>query len=181
MSSDLSLFDYMLLALVGRSGAAPHDLLRMARQGRIFDFAGESRYYTEPKRLARLGYLDARKEPGRTRERTVYTLTDQAYEALREWSRTPVHFPRLEHEPLVRLLTADLVDERDVVESLGTLRADIADLRARLDAAEAAADALPHRRTYLLLAQRLARRLLTVHEEWLEEVERELAPGREPG
>jgi len=178
-SSDLSLFDYMLLALIGRSGAGPHDLRRMARQGRIFDFAGESRYYTEPKRLERLGYLQARKEPGKTRPRTVYTLTEQAHEALREWSRTPVHFPRLEHEPLVRLLTADLVDERDVVESLGTLRADIADLQTRLDIAEAAADTLPHRRTYLLLSQRLARRLLDVHLEWLDEVERELAPDRE--
>ena len=35
----------------------------------MLDWAGESQYYVEPKRLARLGYLDARKEPGRTRER----------------------------------------------------------------------------------------------------------------
>ena len=47
----------------GRRGA---DLLRMARRGRILDWAGESQYYVEPKRLARLGYLDARREPGKT-------------------------------------------------------------------------------------------------------------------
>ena len=43
----------------------------------MLDWAGESQYYVEPKRLAKLGYLAARKEPGQTHERTVYTLTDK--------------------------------------------------------------------------------------------------------
>ena len=72
-SRDLSLFSYEILALVGRRGAGAHDLLRLAKRGRMLAWAGESQYYTEPKRLARLGYLDARKEPGKTRERTIYT------------------------------------------------------------------------------------------------------------
>jgi len=150
----------------------------MAKQGRIFDWAGESQYYVEPKRLAKLGYLEARKEPGKTRERTVYTLTEQGLAALAEWSRTPVHFPRLEHEALVRILITDLVDEATVRESIATLREDIADLAARLDVAEAMADTLPHRRKYLLLGHQLGRRLLDVHLEWLDDVERELAPKR---
>jgi PadR family transcriptional regulator, regulatory protein AphA len=175
MSSDLTLFSYMVLGLVGRGGAGPYDLRRMVRQGRIYDWAGESQYYVEPKRLAKLGYLEARKEPGQTRERTVYTLTDKGLEALREWSRTPVHFPRLQHEPQIRLLIADLVEERDVRESLGTLRGDIAELSAKLDEAEAMASSLPHRERYLMLAHRLSRRMLDVHLEWLDEVERELS------
>ena len=61
----------------GTTGAGTHDLRRMAQRGRMLDWAGESQYYVEPKRLARLGYLEARKEPGKTRERTVYTLTDK--------------------------------------------------------------------------------------------------------
>jgi PadR family transcriptional regulator AphA len=174
--NELTLFSYMVLGLVGRGGAAAYDLRRMAKQGRIFDWAGESQYYVEPKRLAKLGYLEARREPGRTRERTVYTLTEQGRAALAEWARTPVHFPRLEHEALVRILITDLVDEATVRESIGTLREDIVDLAARLDVAEAMADTLPHRRKYLLLANRLGRRLLDVHLEWLDEVERELAP-----
>src|ERR671924_713768 len=85
---DLSLFSYEILGLVGSHGAGAHDLLRMARRGRMLDWAGESQYYVEPKRLARLGYLEARKEPGRTGERTVYSLTPKALAALREWART---------------------------------------------------------------------------------------------
>src|SRR6476620_12434600 len=107
LSADLGLFSYEILGLVGREGAGAHDLLRLARRGRMLDWAGESQYYVEPKRLARLGYLEARKEPGRTRERTVYTLTDRGLDALAEWARTPVHFTALKSEALLRLLVAD--------------------------------------------------------------------------
>ena len=129
MSSDeLSLFSYEILGLVGRGGAGAHDLLRMAQRGRILDWAGESQYYVEPKRLAKLGYLDARKEPGKTRERTVYTLTDEGLDALRDYARTPVAFTPVKSEPLLRLLICDLVGEEVTRESLATLRDDIADL-----------------------------------------------------
>ena len=78
MSRDeLRLFSYEILGLVGTTGAGTHDLRRMVQRGRMLDWAGESQYYVEPKRLARLGYLEARKEPGKTRDRTVYTLTEK--------------------------------------------------------------------------------------------------------
>ena len=177
MSNDeLSLFSYEILGLVGRTGAGAHDLLRMARRGRMLDWAGESQYYVEPKRLARLGYLHARKEPGKTRERTVYTLTEKGLAALREYGRTPVRFTPLKSEPLLRLLIADLVGEAATRESLATLRDDIADLFVRLDESETSAEALPHRSKYLLLVVGFLRRLLALHLELLEDVERELAP-----
>ena len=174
MSRELTLFSYMVLALVGRGGASPYELQHMARQGRIYDWAGESQYYVEPKRLARLGYLEATREPGKTRERTVYRLTDQGLEALRAWAGTDLRFPRLQHEALVMLLGADLLDEGAVRASLSSLRTDVADLSARLDVAEEAAHRLPHREKYLMMGHRLSRRLLEVHLEWLDEIEREL-------
>jgi DNA-binding PadR family transcriptional regulator len=74
---------------VGRTGAGAHDLLQLARRGRMLDWAGESQYYVEPKRLASLGYLEARKEPGKTRERTVYRLTDRAWTRCASGRRRP--------------------------------------------------------------------------------------------
>jgi hypothetical protein len=56
--------------LVGRATPGAHDLLRMALRVRILAWAGESQYYVKPRRLARLGDREARKEPGKTRERT---------------------------------------------------------------------------------------------------------------
>jgi DNA-binding PadR family transcriptional regulator len=173
VNSELSLFSYEILGLVGDGGAGAHDLLRMARRGRILDWAGESQYYVEPKRLAKLGYLDARREPGKTRERTVYTLTDQGREALAEYARTPAAFTPVKSDALLRLLICDLVGEDVTRESLAALREDIADLRARLDDAERAAEQFPHRARYLHLVNAFLRRLLELHEELVDDVERE--------
>jgi PadR family transcriptional regulator, regulatory protein AphA len=175
----LTLFSYEILGLVGRDGAGPHDLRRMARSARILDWAGESQYYTEPKRLARLGYLDARKEPGKTRERTVYGLTPKGRAALRRYARTPVRVQPVKNELLLRLLICDLVGEAPTRESAGTLREDIADLRARLDEAEERAETLPHRRRYQLMVIGFLRRLLDLHLDLVDEIERDF--GREPG
>ena len=176
MSSDeLSLFSYEILGLVGSKGAGAHDLLRMARRGRMLDWAGESQYYAEPKRLAALGYLDTHKEPGRTRERTVYTLNDKGLAALRDWARTPVEFTPVKSEALTRMLICDLVGEQVTREGIATLRDDIAYVSTRLDEAEASAATLPHREKYLLLTVGFLRRLLELNLEWIAEVERELS------
>jgi DNA-binding PadR family transcriptional regulator len=171
---ELSLFSYEVMGLVGHGGAGPHDLLRMARRGRILDWAGESQYYVEPKRLAKLGYLEAHTEPGRTRPRTVYRLTDKGLDALREYARTPVTITPVKSEPLLRLLIADLVGEEVTRESLATLRDDVADLVERLDQMAAAAEALPHRSKYLLLVNGFLRRLVDLHADLVDDVEREL-------
>ena len=172
---ELSLFSYEILGLVGRQGVGAHDLLQMARRGRILDWAGESQYYVEPKRLAKLGYLEARKEPGRTRERTVYSLTDKGLDALRAWARTPVTFTPIKSEPLLRMLISDLVGEAVTRESIGTLRADIADLQARVDEMEQRAPEYPHRERSLVMVAGFLRRLLALHLDFIDEVEREFA------
>ena len=174
-SDDLGLFSYEILGLVGRGGAGAHDLLQMARRGRMLDWAGESQYYTEPKRLARLGYLEARREPGKTRERTVYALTDRGLEALREYAQTPVRFTPVKSDPLLRLLLCDLVGEPVTRASMLTLRADIADIADRLDEAQARAEAIPHRRKYLLLVVEFLRDYLELHVALVDRVEREFA------
>ncbi|TML78233.1 MAG: hypothetical protein E6G12_01160 [Actinobacteria bacterium] len=173
---DLTLFSYEMLALVGSGGAGAHDLRLMARKGRMLDWAGESQFYAEPKRLARLGYLKARKEPGKTRERTVYTLTEKGLEALREWGRTPLRFTPLKSEALLRLLAADIVGEGATRESMGTLRGDLDDLRKRVEEMAASAELLPHRRKYLLLVVSFLERVIDAYEQLIDDVERELAP-----
>ncbi|HEU5206656.1 MAG TPA: hypothetical protein VFT94_03505 [Gaiellaceae bacterium] len=171
-SQELSLFSYEVLGLVGRGGAGAHDLLQMARRGRMLDWAGESQYYTEPKRLAERGYLEARREPGKTRERTVYRLTERGLGALRDYARTPVRFTPVKSDTLLRLLLCDLVGEPVTRESMLTLREDVADVLDRLDEAEKRAEELPHRRKYLLLVTQFLRDYLELHLELVDEVER---------
>jgi DNA-binding PadR family transcriptional regulator len=174
VNSELSLFSYEILGLVGSGGAGAHDLLRMARHGRILDWAGESQYYVEPKRLARLGYLATRKEPGKTRERTVYTLTENGRRALADYANFPVTVTPLKSDALLRLLICDLVGEDATRKSLATLRRDIDDLRRRLDDSEQTARKLPHREKYLLLVLDFLRGFVDLHEHLVDTAEREL-------
>lgn len=179
MSTDrLTSFSHVVLVLIGRGGAGAHDLVRMAHQGRIYTDFADSQWYAEPKRLARLGYLEARRAPGKTRERTYYTLTEKGTAALREWLREPSPFSRIQLEPAWRLLAADLVGERAVLESLRGLREEIAGLLALIALGEDGARTFPSRERYLLLNHRLARRIVEAHAEWLDEVEAELGPKR---
>lgn len=170
---DLTLFSYETLALVGRGGAGAHDLLQMAKRGRFLAWAGESQYYVEPKRLAKLGYLEARKEPGKTRERTVYSLTEKGLDALREWVRTPVQYTPFKSDALIRLLATDLVGEDEVREGFAGLGADLEDMRSRVQEAAETAKTLPHREKYLNLGLHFVEGVIDLYEELLASVERD--------
>ncbi len=183
MSNDrLSPFSFTVLALVGEAGASPHDIVRMMRRGRVYWTTSESHYYAEPKRLARLGYLDAETVAGRTRQRTYYRLTEAGREALRCWIREPTPLPRIQEEAAVRLLAADIAgDDTAVAASLASMRAELDALAAGIDEAEVVASTFPHRERYLRLVHELGRALVAVHRTWLDAVERELGPGTSAG
>jgi DNA-binding PadR family transcriptional regulator len=176
MAGDLNNVSYATLALIGDGGASPHDLVDMTRRGgEIFYAVAPSRLYAEPKRLEELGYVSSEKRPGKTRERSFYTLTPKGREALRAWLAEPPAMPRIQNEAVVKLLAGDILGDDDrLVETLLTLRGDIEAQQAKLDEALTRLDALPHRRSYLLLINQLGRRLLQVQRDWLDDVEREL-------
>ena len=157
----LSPFSFTVLVLVGRDGAGPHDLRRMAEIGRVYWDAAPSQWYAEPKRLAEHGYLEAHKTPGRTRERTHYELTERGREALAEWVRTPATLPRIQNEPVVRLLAADLVEPAAVLEGLEAMRPDLDAAREGVAAGRRSAPpASTHRAHLLEVNHRYAERLL---------------------
>jgi DNA-binding PadR family transcriptional regulator len=176
MSTELTSLSYVVLVLVGQGGAAPHDLVRMARGGQRLYYAGAaSKIYEQPKRLEQLGYLRSEKRPGKTTERTYYTLTEKGLAALREWLGQPSSFPRIQSEAVARVLASDLVeDQRIVVQSLQALRREIAELWAGVDEDERHAPSVPHRERQLRLVRSLGKRLLQAHLDWIDEVEHEL-------
>lgn len=175
MSSELTPFSYAILALVGEQGAGPHDLVESMRRGsRPYWAASQRNMYAEPKRLEQLGYLSSAKQPGKTRERTVYTLTKRGTEALRHWVRQPTPFPRIQSEAPIRLVAGYLVPDAELLASLQALRLELDQVSRGLEDAEAFAATLPDRERYLRLVHSLGRRLVTAHRQWLTEVESEL-------
>ena len=173
---ELPNFSYVVLTLVGRYGAGPHDLVRMSRRGQRLYYAGaQSKMYEQPKRLEQLGYLTSEKTPGKTRERTHYRLTEKGLEALREWIAQPTSFPRIQNDAITKVLASDLAEDPSaVVESLRSLRAEIRELHEILDEAERQDVALPHRKRQLKLIRSYGRRMLQAHLDWIDEIEREL-------
>jgi len=146
----------------------------MRVQGGLYWTAAESQWYSEPKRLERLGLLRSSRTEGRTTPRTHYELTDEGRAALREWLALPSSLPRVQHEALVRVLAADLGSDAAVAASLHSLRDDIAAKRELLVAARERAATFPHRERYLRLVHRMGELLLDAHDQWLDEVEHEL-------
>jgi hypothetical protein len=72
------------------------------------------------------------------------------------------------------VLASEYADRGEVLAGLGALRAEIAELTAGLEQAREIRPELRHRERALRLNQRLARRILEAHLEWLDEVEHEL-------
>jgi DNA-binding PadR family transcriptional regulator len=85
----------------------------------------ESVLYDEPKRLVRLGLATAREHlsGNRGRTRAVYAITDAGRQALGDWLATEPSPPRLELEPLLRLLYADHGSKDDLLRTLATVTA----------------------------------------------------------
>ena len=146
----------------------------MRVQGGLYWTAAESQWYSEPKRLERLGLLRSSRQEGRTTPRTHYELTDEGRDALREWLAQPSSLPRVQHEAVVRVLAADLGSDAEVAASLRALGDDIAAKRELLVAARERAALFPHRERYIRLVHRMGELLLDAHEQWLDEVEQEL-------
>ena len=93
--------------------------------------------------------------------------------------RTPASLPRIQNEPVVRLLAADLVEPENVREGLEAMRAEIDDALARAcrSAQERFVPELPHRAHLLMVNHRYAERMLALQREWLEEAEAVLSGG----
>src|SRR4051794_29248171 len=145
----------------------------MAEGGRVYWEAAPSQWYAEPKRLAALGLLAAEKGPGRTRERTHYTLTAAGRDALADWVRTPAPLPRMQHESIVRLLAADLVDPGAVRDGLRALGAELEDALQYVTAALGRLEegGLAHRADLLAVNHRYACALLELQQRWLAEAD----------
>jgi DNA-binding PadR family transcriptional regulator len=165
---------YVILGLVGEGGEGAHDLAQILRRGAVFYAVAPSQVYAEPKRLQKLGYLSVHEEPGRTRPRRVYSLTDQGREALRAWMSQPASFPRVQNEAAVRVMCADVAGPERVLGSLRGLRPEIARVLDDVATMERNAEALPHRQANLALNNWLARRWCELLLEWLDEAERVL-------
>jgi DNA-binding PadR family transcriptional regulator len=119
MGEPLTTTSYAVLAQVA---VHPWSTYELARQRvRYFRYVwprAESAIYREVKRLSSMGLLDATKEHVGKRARTVYSITEEGREALREWLATPVSPFAMDFEAMIRLFIAPLGTKEQIVTTL---------------------------------------------------------------
>ncbi|HEX9766844.1 MAG TPA: PadR family transcriptional regulator [Nitriliruptorales bacterium] len=125
MRDQLTTTSYAVLAQVA---VRPWSAYELAEQRvRYFRYVwprAESAIYREVKRLAAMGLLEGRKEYTGKRPRTIYSITADGKEELREWLGTPISPFSMEFEAMLRIFVAPLGTRDDLLGTLEQVRAD---------------------------------------------------------
>jgi DNA-binding PadR family transcriptional regulator len=143
LPSPLPTTSYAILGMLALRPWSAYELTQQLR--RSLDYCwrtAESVWYSEPKRLVRLGLATAQRETAATgrRTRTVYAITAQGRELLSAWLASRPEPPRLQTETILRLLYADQGSTEDLLAAVRSLQQ---------WAVDQAAAALPQIRGYL--------------------------------
>jgi DNA-binding PadR family transcriptional regulator len=101
---------YAILGLLERRPWSAYELTKYMQLSAIQGVwpRTESRIYLEFKNLVSNELATSEQETAKKRKRTVYTITPEGREALRNWLESAEGSLRLESEPLLKLLFADL-------------------------------------------------------------------------
>src|ERR671910_2702284 len=107
MKDQLTTTSYAVLAQVA---VRPWSTYELAQQRvRYFRYVwprAESAIYREAKRLSSMGLIEGKKEYTGKRARTVYSITEDGKEAVREWLGTPISPFSMNFEAILRLFIA---------------------------------------------------------------------------
>ena len=121
----LTTTSFAILGLLAVQPWATYDLAKLMRRSLHFFWPrAESNLYAEPKRLVAAGLAEVREEWNGDRRRTVYSITDQGREALREWLATPPAAARVESEAQLRLLYANYGSKEDLLGTIQSIEDD---------------------------------------------------------
>ncbi|MGH8913699.1 MAG: PadR family transcriptional regulator [Acidimicrobiia bacterium] len=129
MADQLTTTSYAVLTQVAVRPWSPYELVQQrVRYFRYVWPAAESAIYREVKRLAAMGLIQGEKEYTGKRARTVYSITEDGTQALREWLGTPVTPFSMEFEAMLRVFVAPLGTKDELVGTLKQVQSDAQDM-----------------------------------------------------
>src|SRR5574341_385483 len=121
-------------AVLAQLAVHPWPTYELARQRvRYFRYVwprAESAIYREVKRLDAMRLVAAKREYVGKRPRTVYSITEQGRQVLREWLDTPVSPFAMDFEAMIRLFVAPLGTKEQLVATLQQVRDDAQEMLA---------------------------------------------------
>lgn len=125
MKDQLTTTSYAVLAQVA---VRPWSTYELAQQRvRYFRYVwprAESAIYREAKRLASMGLIEGRKEYTGKRARSIYSITEDGKQELREWLTTPVTPFSMDFEAMLRIFVLPLGTKDDIIGTLKHVSAD---------------------------------------------------------
>lgn len=125
MRDQLTTTSYAVLAQVA---VRPWSTYELAQQRvRYFRYVwprAESAIYREANRLSAMGLIEGRKEYTGKRARTIYSITDDGKQALREWLGTPISPFSMDFEAMLRVFVAPLGTKDELIGTIKQVHAD---------------------------------------------------------
>lgn len=126
----LTTTSYLMLGLLALRRWSTYELAQQMRRSIHYYWPrAESHIYEEPKKLVAYGLATAEREYAGRRPRTVYAISDEGREALRQWLGEPGHGPVVEFEGLVKVLFAEQSGKEELLATLASIRADAEETR----------------------------------------------------
>jgi DNA-binding PadR family transcriptional regulator len=130
---ELSPTAYVILGMVSREARSGYEIkAAVDNSTRFFWAASYGQIYPELKRLAEAGLVAGSDSPRGDRKRTVYAITADGEEELKDWLRKPPETAEMREEGLLKLFFAGVLPADDAAATLRAMRAHRRELGARL-------------------------------------------------
>jgi PadR family transcriptional regulator, regulatory protein AphA len=137
----LSATAYVILGMVSREARSGYEIKALVDETtRFFWAASYGQIYPELKRLSEAGLVEGIDAPRGDRKRTVYAITADGEEALRDWLRQPPQTYEMREEGLLKLFFAGALPREEAAEVLRWMREHRTGLAERLRAMEPQAE-----------------------------------------
>jgi DNA-binding PadR family transcriptional regulator len=134
---ELSPTAYVILGMVSREPRSGYEIKALVdNTTRFFWAASYGQIYPELKRLSEAGLLEGVDAPRGERKRTVYAITAEGEQALKEWLRQPPVTYEMREEGLLKLFFAGVLPPSEAAGILASMREHRQGMVERLQAIE---------------------------------------------
>jgi DNA-binding PadR family transcriptional regulator len=134
---ELSPTAYVILGMVSREPRSGYEIKALVDNStRFFWAASYGQIYPELKRLAEAGLVEGVDAPRGERKRTVYAITADGEQALKDWLRQPPTTYEMREEGLLKLFFAGALPPEEAATILASMREHRRDMVERLRAIE---------------------------------------------
>jgi DNA-binding PadR family transcriptional regulator len=138
---DLSPTAYVILGMVSGEPRSGYEIKALVdNTTRFFWAASYGQIYPELRRLSEAGLVEGVDSPRGERKRTVYAITTDGEEELKEWLRQPPETVEMREEGLLKLFFAGVLEPAGAAETLRRMKAYRTELAERLRGLEPMAE-----------------------------------------